>query len=178
MELSDVRRLSVTTMVLAGGLLAWLLFLFLEDTGRFEWGLPERGLGLMPFSGWMWTTAGLLAVFLGVVGFTTFGVNQAPRGFARGSVRQVQCQDCKAVFFIPDSGKRPLTHLCPSCKALGVYDGEAPPVGTPPTPRPPKEIVELGLTCRTCSHRFMATDTGVRPMRIACPTCKAVGEVF
>lgn len=178
MDLQDVRRLSFTSMLLAGLLLVWLFLLFLHQEGLFEWDASGRALRAMSFLGWMWTGAVLLGVFLGVVGFTTFGVHQGPRATPRSSVRQVQCQDCKAVFFIPDNGKRPLTHLCPNCKALGVYDGESAPVGTPPKPRPPREIIELGLTCRTCSHRFMATDTGVRPMRVTCPKCQAVGEVF
>ncbi|HLF16050.1 MAG TPA: hypothetical protein VI796_01275 [Candidatus Thermoplasmatota archaeon] len=178
MDLRDIRRLSFSFILLACALFAWLILLFLHDSGRFEWGGPKGALGWMPFTGWLWLTAFLSAVLLTVVGLTTFGVTQAPTGFAKGSLRQLQCQDCKAVFFVHDAGQRPLTHVCPNCKCLGVFDGEAAPVGTPPKPRPPKELIELGLTCRTCSHRFMVLDAGVRPMKIACPKCKAVGEVF
>ena len=172
-----MRRLGVTALAVALLLLLWLFFLWLDQTGRFEWSWPTRALGAVGFGAWMWMGALVFTLLLRVMAFTLFGVPATP-SVGGTSLRQVQCDNCKAVFFIRDSGARPLSHPCPSCKVLGVYDGTAAPVGAAPKPRMAKQIVQVNLTCRTCSHRFQATDLGVRPMKIACPNCKAVGEIF
>jgi len=176
-DLSDLQRLAKTTLFLVVALLAWLVFLALHDAGQFEWTWPERGLSWFGMTAWLWTGAALLALMALALAFMSFGINQAPEGFAKGKLRQVQCQDCKAVFFVHDAGNRPLTHLCPNCKALGVYDGMAPPVGVPPKAIPPEKVVALSLTCHACEHRFNVTDSGVRPLKVACPMCDATGTI-
>ncbi len=177
MNLGDVRRLSAMNIALTALLLLWLVMLNLHAASLFEWRWPREALTLFPLAAWMWVGVGLLIVVITSTALIVHGVQQAPTDFARGSVRQVQCQECKAVFFIHDTGHRPLTHICPSCKALGVYDGTAPPVGTPPIPKKPRELVRLDLTCQSCKHGFHVTDTGVRPLRVQCPKCESVGKI-
>lgn len=162
---------------IAAALLLWLVLLNLHDAGLFEWRWPRESLRVFPLAAWMWVGVGLLIVIVTVTGLIVHGVHQAPADYARGAVRQVQCQDCKAVFFIHDTGHRPITHQCPNCKALGVYDGRAPPVGAPPVPEPPKKVISLDLTCQTCQHGFQVTDTGARPLKVTCPNCQAVGSI-
>ena len=175
-DIGDVRRLGVTVLTLGSGIVVFLLFLFLHARALFTWALPRAALARMGLEAWLWTGAGILLVLLGTLAAIVYGVPQPdPRkGVTR---RQVQCQDCKAVFWIPDNGARPLQHPCPSCKALGVYDGRQPPVGKPPVVRPEK-IVEIGLTCRNCKTRFMVHDTGVRPLKVTCIKCQAIGTVL
>lgn len=177
MELSDGRRLALTTMVLAGVLILWMIFLALHDAGQFEWAWPERALGWFGLAAWTWIGLGVYAIMTFVVGMMMFGVDQTPPGFARGKQRQVQCQDCKAVFMVHDAGNRPLTHLCPNCNALGVYTGDAPPVGNPPKPQEPEKLIQLGLNCHECDHKFKVTDTGKRPLKVSCPNCHAGGAI-
>lgn len=177
MDLQDVRRFAMTTMALFVVLVLWVFFLFLHDTGRFEWTWPEAALGWFSLGAWLWTSLGLSAVMVGFLGFMTFGINEAPPGYAKGKLRQVQCQDCKAVFFVLDAGNRPLTHVCPNCKALGVYDGRAPPVGAPPEAIAPEKLIKLALTCEDCSYKFRVTDTGRRPLQVTCPSCQGTGAI-
>jgi phage FluMu protein Com len=176
-DLKDVRRLAATAMVLSVAVVVWLVLLHLQREDLFHWGSTEKALARLAFDTWMWLGVGTILVFAGVVAGTVFGVPAGKTGAASAAVRQVQCQDCKAVFFIEDTGRRPLSHRCPSCKTIGVYDGRAPPVGTLPRPEPAKSLVELSLTCRRCSHAFNVTDTGIRPLQVTCPSCKAVGAV-
>lgn len=167
-----MRRLTASSLVLGVATLLWLLFLALDDADAFNWGWPTAALESLRFEVWMWIGAGVLAFLLAVVGLTVFGIGQG--GTGKAPTRQVQCQDCKAVFFMPDNGRRPLTYPCPSCKALGVYDGKADPIGAAPIV-PAQKIARISLTCRSCQSKVVATDTGVRPLSIECPTCKAVG---
>ncbi len=172
MDVRDVRRLTASSLVLGAAMLLWLVFLALDDADAFDWSWPTAALKTLRFEAWMWIGAGVLAFLLAVVGLAVFGVGQG--GAGKAPTRQVQCQDCKAVFFMPDNGRRPLTYPCPSCKALGVYDGKAAPIGTAPIV-PVQKIARISLTCRSCQGKVVATDTGVRPLSIECPSCKAVG---
>lgn len=172
-----MRRLAVTALVFCGVLLLWLIFIGLHDSGRFEWALPRGALGWFGAATWYWLGLATMLAFVAVVTFTSFGVNEAPAGYAQGKLRQVQCQDCKAVFFVHDAGHRPLTHQCPNCKALGIYDGKAPPVGEAPKAEAAKRVVRIGLTCQECAYRFKVTDTGSRPLAVKCPSCQANGSV-
>lgn len=176
MDLGDARRLVASALVLSGLLLLWLLFLWLADRGSFVWTWPERGLAWVPYAGWLWIGAGVTAVLLFFVGYVLWQIPLAPDGYAAGSQRQVQCLECRAVFLVHDTGHRPLTHICPNCKSLGVYDGHQPSVGEPQARRP-QQVVELDLTCQQCHRRFQVTDTGMRPMVVHCPECKAVGTI-
>ena len=173
MDLRDVRRLSVSALVVGGVALLWLMFLALDDADLFNWGWPTQALGALTLNTWQWLTAGILIALVGIVTLSAYSVGT---GTGRIPTRQVQCQNCRAVFFMPDNGRRPLTHPCPNCKALGVYDGKAPPIGKAPEVRP-EEVRRIPLTCRNCRHKFSALDTGIRPLSIACPQCKAVGEL-
>lgn len=177
MNLGDVRRLSAMNISIAAALLLWLVLLNLHEAGLFEWTWPREALQVFSLAAWMWVGVGLLVVIVGATGLIVQGVHQAPANFARGSVRQVQCQHCKAVFFVHDTGHRPLTHVCPNCKYLGVYDGTAPPVGAPPVPLPARNVVAVDLMCQSCEHNFRFTDTGARPMDVTCPNCKSVGTI-
>lgn len=168
-----MRRLAVSAFALGAAVVLWLVFLGLDDASLFEWGWPTRALGALRLQTWMWLGAGTLLALVGVVALAAYGV---ALGGGRTPTRQVQCQSCRAVFFMPDNGRRPLTHPCPNCKALGVYDGKAPPVGRAPEVKP-RELRRLPLTCRNCENRFSALDTGARPLSVECPRCKAVGEV-
>jgi phage FluMu protein Com len=172
-DLRDVRRLSMSALVVGGVVLLWLLFLSLDDAGLFEWEWPTTALAALSLHTWQWLGAVVLLALVGLVALSTYSVGL---GGGRVPTRQVQCQSCRAVFFIPDNGRRPLTHPCPNCKALGVYDGKAPPVGRAPEVKP-HEMRKIPLTCRSCEHRFSALDTGIRPLSIECPNCKAVGEI-
>lgn len=177
MNLGDVRRLSAMNISIAAALLLWLVLLNLHDASLFEWRWPRLALDVFPLAAWMWVGVGMLLVIVTTTGLIVHGVHQAPADFARGSVRQVQCQHCKAVFFIHDTGHRPLTHLCPNCKSLGVYDGTAPPVGLPPVPKKADKVVALDLTCQACQHGFRVTDTGARPLTVTCPNCDSIGKI-
>jgi phage FluMu protein Com len=172
-DLRDVRRLSVSALVAGGLVLVWTMFLSLDAHGLFKWGWPTRALEALSLHTWQWLAAGVLLALVGVVTLSAFGVRV---GTGRSPTRQVQCQNCRAVFFMPDNGRRPLTHPCPNCKALGVYDGKAPPIGKAPEVKP-EEVKRLPLTCRNCRAKFTALDTGIRPLNISCPQCKAVGEL-
>jgi phage FluMu protein Com len=176
-DLKDVRRLAATAMALSGAIVLWLVFLGLQKDGLFTWSWPEKALHRLSFQTWMWIGVGAIAAFAAVVAGTVFGIPTAKDVRSSASVRQVQCQDCKAVFFIQDTGRRPLSNRCPNCKALGIYEGTLPAVGRLPKPEPAKALVELSLTCRRCNHAFNVTDTGVRPLQVACPNCKAQGVV-
>ncbi len=177
MNLQDVRRFGLTTGALSLAMVIALGWLALHDRGRIDSPTAQRLLDGMQLDGWLWLGVILLLTLFIVFGGLLMMVHSAPRGFARGILRQVQCQDCKAVFMIHDTGHRPITHRCPNCSRLGIYDGTAPPVGEPPRPEPPKRIIELGLVCQDCSHEFTVTDTGVRPLTVKCPKCKARGKV-
>lgn len=170
----DVRRLAASALVVGAAVLLWLFFLALDDAGAFNWAWPSKALATLGFEAWMWICLGLLAFLLAVVGLIVFAIGQG--GSGKTPTRQVQCQDCKAVFFMPDNGRRPLSYPCPSCKALGVYDGKAEPIGVAPVAKP-QNIVRLPLTCRSCATKFTATDTGVRPLNVECPSCKAIGVI-
>ncbi len=174
MDVRDVRRLASSALVLGAAVVLWEVFLALDDQGKFEWRWPTGALHSLPFGAWTWINLSLLAVLLAAVCAPIYGMTKSAGG--RNPTRQVQCQDCKAVFFMPDNGRRPLTYPCPSCKALGVYDGTAPPIGQAPIV-PPQRIVRVSLSCRSCQARFAATDTGVRPLHVECPSCKAVGVI-
>lgn len=174
MDVRDVRRLASTALVVGAAVVLWTLFLALDDADKFNWGWPTKALGTLPFVAWVWIDLSLLALLLVAVSAPIYGMTKSAGG--RNPTRQVQCQDCKAVFFMPDNGRRPLTYPCPSCKALGVYDGTAPPIGQAPIV-PPQRIARIALTCRSCQARFVATDTGVRPLHVECPSCKAVGII-
>lgn len=176
MDLQDLRRLVVTSLVAAGCVLLWALFLILHDADLFTWALPATALGWFDLLPWMALLLILSLIIVVVVGLLTFAINTAPQGYAAGKMRQVQCQDCKAVFFVHDSGNRPLTQECPNCKALGVYDGKQPPVGTPPKiTRPVHERVRL--SCHVCEHKFSLEDDGRRPLKLTCPNCNSKGQI-
>lgn len=174
MDVRDVRRLATSALVIGGAVLLWMLFLALDDAGKLEWRWPTNALGTLGLRTWLWIGAGILALLLGMVAAAVYGIGTGTT--AKTPTRQVQCQDCKAVFFMPDNGRRPLTYPCPSCKALGVYDGKAEPIGQAPVVDLQK-VVRLPLTCRSCQAKFLATDTGVRPLNVECPQCKATGIV-
>ena len=178
MELGDVRRFALTSILAIVLLLTWLFFLFLQDAGLFEWAWPERALMKLELRAWLGIGAAVAGVFVAVLALVVFGVPDAPASLNRGNVRQVQCQGCMAVFRMRDSGQRPLVHQCPNCRRIGAYDATAPPIGAPPKAKRPEEIVLIDLTCRRCKHRFDVTDTGKRPLTIDCPKCKAVGELL
>ncbi len=177
MNLQDVRRFGLTTGILAGAMALALAWLALQENGRINSPTAQRLLDGMELDGWLWLGVVLLLVTLGLITSLLYLLQVAPRSFVLGILRQIQCQGCKAVFMIHDTGHRPITHRCPNCARLGVYDGTAPPVGEPPRPEPPKRIIELGLVCQQCSHDFTVTDTGVRPLTVKCPRCKARGKV-
>lgn len=158
--------------MLAGVLLLWLVMLALDDADLFNWGWPTDALGILTLATWMWIGASVFLVLIGGM----VGIVYAMGLGGKAPTRQVQCQDCRAVFFIPDNGRRPLTHFCPSCKALGVYDGgeasttPALDLGATKTSLPVKSF-----TCPNCNDRFAVADTGVRPLRITCPKCATSG---
>lgn len=160
--------------MLGAATLLWLFFLVLDDRGAFEWSWPTKALGILGFASWMWICFAFLAFLLVAVAAPIYGMTKSAGG--KNPTRQVQCQDCRAVFFMPDNGRRPLTYPCPSCKALGVYEGTAPPIGQAPVV-PAQRIARINLTCRSCQNRFIATDTGLRPLHIECPSCKQVGII-
>ncbi len=178
MNLGDVRRLAVTATVLAGAVLGFLLWLALETLEVIDHRVPTRALAWWGLGTWLWLGVSFVFLSLITLVIVVFFLRDAPAGFARGIRRQVQCQRCKAVFDIHDTGHRPITHVCPNCKGLGVYDGTAPPVGLPPKPEPAKKIIALGLACETCDFHFDVTDTGARPLRVKCPKCNAKGQVL
>jgi len=169
-----VRRLASSCLVLGGALVVWMVLLALDDAGAFDWAWPTKALRTLPFGAWMWICLGLLAALLVAIAAPIYGMTKSAGG--KVPTRQVQCQDCKAVFFMPDNGRRPLTYPCPSCKALGVYEGTAPPIGQAPVV-PAQRIARINLTCRNCQAKFLATDTGLRPLHVECPSCKAVGLI-
>lgn len=173
MDLRDVRRLAASASVVGGLVVLWLLFLSLDDAGLFEWAWPTSALDRLGLQPWMWIGAAVLLILVGLVTLAAFSVNL---GAGRQPTRQVQCQNCRAVFFMPDNGRRPLQHACPNCKALGVYDGKAPAIGKAPEVKA-QELRRIPLTCRSCAHKFTALDTGIRPLSVECPSCKAVGEL-
>lgn len=168
-----MRRLSVSALVVGAIAMLWLMFLALDHADLFNWGWPTSALDALTLNTWQWLTAGFLLALVGLVTLSAYAVGV---GSGRVPTRQVQCQNCRAVFFMPDNGRRPLTHPCPNCKALGIYDGKAPPIGKAPEVKP-DNLKRIPLTCRNCRNRFSALDTGVRPLSIACPQCKAVGEL-
>ena len=174
MDVRDVRRLATSALVLGGAVVLWYLFLALDHAGSFDWAWPTKALRQLGFTAWTWICFGLLATLLVAVVAPVYGMTKSAGG--RNPTRQVQCQDCRAVFFMPDNGRRPLTYPCPSCKALGVYEGTAPPIGQAPVV-PAQKIARISLTCRSCQESFVATDTGVRPLHVECPKCKSVGLV-
>lgn len=177
MDLRDVRRLAGTILVLGLATVTWMVLLSMQDAGRVDLGWTRSALGALSFGTWAWIGVGVLTVLMAFVALTVFGVGVLPEGWARGAVRQVQCDNCRAVFMIQDTGHRPITHRCPNCKYLGIYDGRAEPRGSAHRTVGRKDAVQLALRCRECSHRFEVTDTGVRPMRIACPKCDAMGRL-
>ena len=168
-----MRRLAVSALAVGAAVLLWMMFLSLDDADLFNWPWPTRALESLTLHTWQWLCAGALLALVGLVTLSAYSVGA---GSGRVPTRQVQCQNCRAVFFMPDNGRRPLTHPCPNCKALGVYDGKAAPIGKAPEVKP-EEVKRIPLTCRNCRNRFTALDTGVRPLSISCPQCKAVGEL-
>ncbi len=173
-----MRRLAVTAVFAMALLLAWLLVLYLSSVGHIRWELAASALRQMPLLTWLALGAGAAALFMIIVALSIFGVPEAPPGMARASLRQVQCQHCKAVFQIRDTGHRPLSHECPSCHRLGIYTGDHAPVGEPPEPTPARTVTQLDLTCRRCRHRFDVTDTGARPLKVKCPACGSRGDIL
>jgi len=168
-----VRRLAVSALVVGAATVLWLLFLSLDDADLFSWEWPTQALAALSLRTWQWIGASVLLALVGVVALSAYSVSL---GAGRVPTRQVQCQSCHAVFFMPDNGRRPLTHPCPNCKVLGIYDGKAPPVGRAPEVKA-QELRRIPLTCRNCAHRFTALDTGIRPLSIECPNCRAIGEL-
>ena len=168
-----MRRLAVSALVVGVAIALWLVFLALDDANLFNWSWPTGALESLSLRTWQWIGAGALLALVGIVALSAHSVSLAG---GRMPTRQVQCQNCHAVFFMPDNGRRPLQHPCPNCKVLGIYDGKAPPVGRAPEVRG-QDLRRVPLTCRNCAHRFTALDTGVRPLSIECPSCKAVGEL-
>ncbi len=175
MNLGDVRRLLLTASILVTGFVTWLFWLGFAGRNGAD-GMTARALEI-GMERWLWIGVLSMAIIIVATLVILYLVRVAPRGFARGVLRQVQCQDCKAVFMIHDTGHRPITHVCPNCKALGIYDGKAPAVGHPPRPQAPRRIVDLGLSCQQCEHRFHVTDTGARPLRVRCPACRSDGLI-
>lgn len=180
-DLSDIRRLTLTGLILGTLLTAWLFFLWLHDAGHFQWAWPEAALDRLTFTSWMFIGGGLYVALLILLSLPIITTEPTARpgkdGIPAASVRQVQCQHCKAVFNIADRGRRPITRKCPNCKWLGVYDGKTPPIGQPPDPEPVKKVTKLELTCGNCEHKFTVTDTGARPLRVTCPECQAAGAI-
>lgn len=168
-----MRRLSVSALVVGAFVLLWLMFLSLDSAELFEWGWPTEALEALELTTWMWLGA---VVLLALVGLVTLSAYTVSLGSGKMPTRQVQCQNCRAVFFMPDNGRRPLTHPCPNCKALGIYDGKTPPIGRAPEVKA-QELRRLPLTCRNCQHKFSALDTGIRPLQVECPNCKSIGEL-
>jgi hypothetical protein len=175
-DLRDARRLGTTCLLLTGVILAWLILLALDDADLFSWSWPTRALESLSLSVWMWIGVSTLVVLaLGLVGIV----------FAMGlgtsaPTRQVQCGECRAVFFIGDNGRRPLTHTCPNCKAFGVYQGQkdaSPPA--PPKARavgpPVSQSQPRSFACPSCKTHFKVADTGQRPLKVQCPTCHTSG---
>lgn len=175
-DIRDVRRLNISVLFIAGLEALLLLFLWLDDAGHFDWVIPTKMLGLMSYVSWSLLFGALFVALIGITALLVYSLPTAD-GKGGGQLRQVQCQDCKAVFHMPDSGRRPLMHNCPNCRSLGVYDGQAPPVGKPPEPEDAKKIIQLGITCETCAHQFKVTDSGVRPLDVRCQECNAVGTI-
>src|ERR1041384_6114955 len=119
-DLRDVRRLAVSSLVVGVAALLWLLFLSLDAAGLFSWEWPTTALRSLTLQTWMWIGASVLLALVALVSLSAYSVSL---GAGRVPTRQVQCQNCHAVFFMPDNGRRPLTHPCPNCKRLGIYDG-------------------------------------------------------
>lgn len=176
-NLGDVRRLAITLGVAAVVLTGWLLMLGLQQRGTVDVEAASDALAVFALATWLWIGLFLTIGLLMALGITLNYLHQAPDDLARGYLRQVQCQHCKAVFLLHDTGHRPIQQQCPNCRYLGVYDGTAPPVGRPPRPEPARKIVELELSCKECRHHFPVTDTGARPLRVQCPRCDAKGRV-
>ena len=104
-DIRDVRRLGVTVLAIGVLLLLFLLALYLQRAGTISWGLARAALARMSLAGWLWTGAAVLVVLLGVLAAMLYGVPQpSPVAYTK---RQVQCQDCKAVFWLTDTGARP-----------------------------------------------------------------------
>ncbi len=177
-HIRDVRRLSATAIVVVLVLATWYLFLQLHHGGLFEWFLPREALDAITLAGWSILIVALLALAGFVSSLLIYAIPiDKDSGRAIGGLRQVQCQDCKAVFRITDTGERPLTHHCPRCKAYGVYDPSLPPIGSPPIPQDVQSVKKLQLTCRNCEHAFQTVDTGARPLRVECPECDSLGII-
>ncbi len=170
-----MRRLAITVLLLAVAASLWLGLLWLHVKTRLEASLAASALDVMGLGVWTGLIGGLVLAVTLVLGAAVLATDLLPAGWAKGQVRQVQCDECRAVFFIGDTGIRPITHRCPNCRNIGVYDGRADPVGVAPLGS--KDIVKLSLKCRNCAHRFTASDTGFRPLRITCPQCDAVGSM-
>lgn len=177
-DIKDVRRLTISVMLTAGLIALLLLFLWLHDRGSFTWVVPEKMLGWLSYDVWAVVLGFVFVALVGIIGLLVFSLPIAAGGHAVGRIRQVQCQECKAVFHLTDGGERPLIHNCPSCRSMGIYDGTAPPVGEPPKPEPAKRVVQIGLTCESCAHDFKFTDSGVRPLDIVCPACHTEGTIY
>src|SRR4051812_13678320 len=118
-DLRDVRRLSVSAFVVGVAAVLWLVFLGLDDADLFNWPWPTGALQSLSLRTWQWVGAGVLLALVGLVSLSAYSVSV---GSGRVPTRQVQCQNCRAVFFMPDNGRRPLTHPCPNCKVMGIYD--------------------------------------------------------
>ena len=176
MDLRDARRLAATALLLAGAAVLWLVFLALDDADLFNWSWPTSALGALTLATWQWLGVGTLAILLaGIVG-VVYGL-----GFgSKAPTRQVQCGECRAVFFIGDNGRRPLTHTCPNCKAFGVYDSKQPAATAKPSVALPEAQAAprtLAFTCPSCSNPFSVADTGQRPLAIQCPKCGKAGRL-
>lgn len=178
-DINDVRRLTISVLIFAAVEALLLFFLWLHNRAFFEWVVPEAMLGWMQFDIWALLFAVLFIAIGGMVTMLVFSIPIASAsGLAKGRLRQVQCQDCKAVFHMADTGERPLMHPCPNCRSMGVYDGQAPPVGRPPKPELAKKVIQLALQCESCAHDFKFTDSGVRPLEVACPECNSSGTIY
>lgn len=109
----------------------------------------------------------------------------------------VTCAQCSQSYTVPDSGERPLTHLCPNCGKENVT--EAPVVEAQPEPEVPMEDVDaepetpgiqptivrhrvkgklqkfLVLKCGNCQTQFETPYTEERPLITQCTNCGRKG---
>jgi len=73
--------------------------------------------------------------------------------------KKVMCNNCKTVFTIADTGKRPLRYSCPNCGEEGVLRGTT------------AEGIRKMVACENCKNIFEIYDTGERPFSYRCPKC-------
>jgi len=73
--------------------------------------------------------------------------------------KKVMCNNCKTVFTIADTGKRPLRYTCPNCGGEGALRGTV------------AEGIRKMVACEKCKNIFEIYDTGERPFAYKCPEC-------